>query len=172
MTKRSKREAVATWTVDTDVLWRSRLDEARAAGYAWAEGKVDRLDGEISAVDWPDVWQSAWDGRLPAELIVEDASQRRALFEEAHHAARDRWLELVLDRRDRAPVEVQDHDHEARARALVETLRGDLPPALVAAHDGARAFLQDVETGEEWTIASLGHAWRLVRGWSQLRRRW
>jgi hypothetical protein len=64
------------------------------AGRRWAEERADSLVGTIAAVSWPDTWPVAWDEELdlPAEVEEGDTPAYRAA---AHHAAAERWLELL-----------------------------------------------------------------------------
>lgn len=145
---------------------------ARASGEAWAEGKADILRGDIPAVEWPDVWRREWTGDLSLLTQGLDERARLALYDEAHHAAVERWGELVLDQRDLEDVVDEELADEASAIKLVETLRGDLPDGLFVDHDGPRVFLQDKLTGEELTVVSLKDAWRVVDEWKESRPDW
>ena len=142
-----------------------RIERARRRGRRWAEDKADILEGNIPAFEWPDVWRAEWDGELPEINGDVPEPARRVLRDEAHHAARDRWLELVIDRRRLEDVSDEEHDEEARAVQLVQALRDDLPQGLRVDHDGPRVFVADIATGTEMTIESLSHAWKVVEGW-------
>jgi hypothetical protein len=149
------------------VLSHEQIERARRRGRRWAEDKADVLEGSIPAVEWPDVWRVEWDGELSEPRRELAAEESRVLRDEAHHAARDRWLEIVIDRRRLEDVEDEDHDEEARAFRLVRALRDDLPEGLRVDHDGPRVFVADITTGNEMTIESLSHAWKVVEGWKE-----
>src|SRR5690606_16273492 len=145
-----------------------RIERARRRGRRWAEEKADVLEEAIPAAEWPDVWRAAWDGDL-ADLATDlSDAEGRALRDEAHHAARDRWLEIVIDRRRFEDVAGEERDEEARALSLVRALRDDLPQGLRVDHDGPRVFVADTTTGQERTVDSLSHAWKVVEEWKQL----
>ena len=74
-------------------------DLARAAelGRSWAEQKADTLDGTPPA-DWPESWEPAWNGKLVGALA--GSAKQSALVDIATHAAHERWVEIVEERRD------------------------------------------------------------------------
>jgi hypothetical protein len=130
------------------------------AGRRWAEERAESLADNIPAVDWPDLWPRAWDGKLelPDEVAERDALAYRAA---AHHAAAERWVELLTDRRETEDAPEEEADAEAEAIRLVSLIRGDLPAGMTAGHDGPRAYLRD-DRGMEMTIHSLEDAWRVI----------
>ena len=62
---------------------------------------------------------------------------------------------------------VAEVDGEVAAVKLVEAVRGGLPHGLICGMDGPRVFLQDTRSGEELTIHSLEHAWRVIESWKE-----
>ena len=141
-------------------MWRKYLEQAQEQGRKWASDKAEALDGNIAAIDWPDAWRREWDGRL--EPSGADEQHERFLADEAHHAAVERWCELVDERRRSEDVEDEETTEEAQALRLMAVLQRDLPPGLIIGHDGPRIFLQDERTGEEFTVSSLQQAWTVV----------
>ncbi|HZO16523.1 MAG TPA: hypothetical protein VFB62_24780 [Polyangiaceae bacterium] len=146
-------------------MWRKHLEQARKHGEYWAEAKADVLDGNIPALDWPDVWRREWDGRLDLRGI--DERHQHVLVEEAHHAAVDHWAEIVKEQREREDIEDEEHDEEADAVRLFRAVQRDLPQGLIVGQDGPRVFLQDKLTGEEMTITSLRQAWKVIEQWRE-----
>jgi hypothetical protein len=148
-------------------MLRQHVSEAHAVGERWAENRADLLDGDMPAIDWPESWSTDWDGELPEALASLPRAERELLLSEAHRAAAERWGELVLERRDEEDWVDEEQELEARARALFESVRADLPGGLVAQRDGPRVFLTDENTGEELTITSLPHAWIVIETWRE-----
>lgn len=144
---------------------RMRRDDVRRArtfGERCAAAKAESLLGQISADEWPELWRREWLDDLGMAHLPE--LERRSLRDYANHAAAERWTKLLDAYLDRQVALAVDDD-EMRAVKLVETLRDHLPPELSADREGARAFLQDRHSGEELTVTSLRHAWRMVDEW-------
>jgi hypothetical protein len=116
--------------------------------------------GPQADADWPDIWPWDWDEELdlPREVEQRDAPSYRAA---AHHAAVERWTELLFEHRSAEPDMADEADAESEAVRLVELLRRDLPAGMTAGRDGPRAYLRD-RNGREWTIGSVQDAWRVV----------
>lgn len=135
------------------------------AGRRWAEERADILSGDVPAIDWPDTWEyrSDHDLELPEEA---DANDAQAYRDAAHHAACERWAELLAEHRGEESVNEEETDAEAEAVKLVEKIRDDLPEGLEAAHDGPRVYLLDSD-GFEMTVTSLEDTWRVVSEWEQ-----
>ena len=131
-------------------MWRKHLEEARKQGEYWAEAKADVLNGNIPAVDWPDVWRREWDGHLDLRRI--DERHQHVLVEEAHRAAVEHWGEIVKDQRELEDVEDEERDEEADAVRLFRAVQRDLPQGLIVGQDGPRVYLQDKMTGEEMRV--------------------
>jgi hypothetical protein len=131
-----------------------------AAGRRWAEARVESLEGLIPAVDWPEVWPSAWDEPLdlPEEVGDADAPAYRVA---AHHAAAERWIELLDEREVSEALREEEADEEAAAVRLLTLLEADLPRGLTAWRDGPLVVLRDA-WGNEATVRSLRDAWRAV----------
>lgn len=134
------------------------------SGRRWAEERADRLS-EIPAVDWPDLWETRMDGplELPEEVTAVDAPVYR---QAAHHAAVERWLELVEEQRQAESFEEEEADAETAAVKLLEALSHDLPEEWTVDRDGPRVYLQD-RYGIENTVHSLEDAWRVLSEWDE-----
>jgi hypothetical protein len=138
----------------------NRNESPMDAGRRWAEWRAESLDGDIPALDWPDEWPSAWNEalELPEEVGERDAPAYRIA---AHHAAAERWAELLKEHRDSEAVAEEEADAEAQAVRLVSLLREDLPAGLTVWRDGHDVYLR-APHGEETPIHSLRDAWRVV----------
>jgi hypothetical protein len=137
--------------------------EARALGYAWAEERADQLRPR-PAEEWPDFWQIADEGPLPADIPLRD---RRDMQVRASAAARERWREIVADERTAAALEPDQEQAAAAAVRLQEQLEPSLPPGVAVGRDGQRVYLSDTVRGVERTIDSEQAAWRVLEDWGQ-----
>jgi hypothetical protein len=143
-------------------------DLAVAAGHAWAEQKAEKLADVIPASDWPETWDARFAGELPFSRDELSDRERYCLAAIAHHAAAERWRELVIQFRDQDDFEEYELEQEAQALHLLETVRDTLPDGLTIDHDGPRVFLVDSEGGER-TVSSLREAWLAMDEFEQRR---
>lgn len=147
-------------------MTREHAELATAAGHSWAERKADALDGEMPAIDWPDMWSPSWAEALPFSPLEIDDHERSGLLAIANHAAAERWAEIVARHRADEDYEDEELDEEAEAAKLLAAIQNDLPQGLIADRDGARVYLRD-EAGMERTVTSLPHAWRAIAEWEE-----
>ena len=61
--------------------------QAEAAGQRWAEVKAEALRDNVPALDWPDMWADAENGRLPFNSTGLPEGTWRSLEAVASHAA-------------------------------------------------------------------------------------
>lgn len=147
---------------------RDQANLAIAAGHSWAERKADTLLGEIPAHDWPDVWEDAWNPKLPFRESEVVAGDVKGLVAIASHAAAERWRELLREHRGEEDVEDEELDTEAEAERLLQAIRRDLPEGLHADREGERVMLLDRD-GFERTVKTLEQAWRIVAEYEERR---
>lgn len=146
---------------------RERYTRAEDLGRLWAEQKAEMLRGSIPALDWPDLWQEKWGGKLPFDESAVAPREWTALLAAANAAAARRWGELVEQCRDSEHVQDGETDEEADAVQLYEAVRAGLPRGLVAGRDGPRVYLEDTLHGTEHTVGSLEDAWRVIEEWRE-----
>ncbi len=146
----------------------SVVEMAEAAGRAWAEDKAATLRDAIPAVDWPDLWDDADNGRLSlGDQVTEE--EQASLSPVAAHAAHERWRELVVEQRELESAEENQLDLEAEASRLEAQLSGDLPQGITVGRDGSRVYLENLETGSQRTVANLEQAFTVLSEWRETR---
>jgi hypothetical protein len=147
-------------------MTRAERESPADAGRRWAEEKCARLVGSIAARDWPEVWSRAFDAVLevPEEVSETEASSYR---EAAHHAASERWLELLLAQRDVEAADEVEIDDELLAEKVLAKVRGSMPAELTVARDATGVFVSDDRRDLEVPVSSLEDAWRVVSEWDE-----
>jgi len=146
---------------------------ASEVGCAWADQKAAVLETGMLPDQWPDVWDPLWISDTEAAhwassigAETSSLSDFEAFKLTAHHAAGERWAELVDRAREAADEKDAELEAEEAATALVGALRRDLPPGLIVSADGPRVYLLD-DSGMERTVTSVAHAWRVVADWKE-----
>lgn len=140
--------------------------EASAFGHAWAEDKAAKLrERGVAGDDWPDFWNDADSGALPADLLLKE---RREMLSRANAAAHERWRELVSDARSSESPETNEDELLAAAERLRANLEGSLPDGVSVGIDGTRVFLNDTARGLERTVDSEAAARLALEEWGEL----
>jgi hypothetical protein len=99
----------------------SRRSEAAALGRAWAEDRAASLREHVPAEQWPDSWDDADDGPLPADA---DPSAQLRLRMMASDAAHQRWRELVAQQRASEALERGQQTLEVQSWPRARARRG------------------------------------------------
>jgi hypothetical protein len=115
-----ERFASPTGGTDVDITETGRM-EAVALGRTWADERAARLRQHVPAEQWPDSWDDADDGPLPADA---DPSAQLRLRMLASNAAHQRWRELVAQQRASEALERGQQTLEVQSWPRARDMRG------------------------------------------------